>query len=297
VGESVVSGRPTGEQCIKIFVRQKLPADLLHVEQRLPRRFRIADAVVLADVVDLDKPGAPPPFVSEVPDPRKFFSIRRGFVGPPRMGESGSNVITSAGTLGVRVKQAGGSNEYGYFLSCNHVLAAYNEAVLGSAVVQPAPILGGQYPQDVFGRLASFVPLSFGPYTQNVADAAFGAASYRSSSNIVSRIGPVAGTVPMSAIGINTLVRKHGAGTGLTTGRIVAIYAYVKVDYWPLGPAGADTIFSNQIIADCGCAFGDSGSILFDENNLAFGMLFAGSSQYSFFNPLELLLTRCGLDV
>jgi len=82
---------------------------------------------------------------------------------------------------------------------------------------------------------------------------------------------------------LNMEVKKSGRTTGLTFGQITVLDAMVDVQYEP----GRVLSFDHQIITTNMSSPGDSGSLLLDVNNLAVGLLFAGSSTATIYNPIQ----------
>jgi len=88
-------------------------------------------------------------------------------------------------------------------------------------------------------------------------------------------------------------VKKYGRTTGETNGRVYATNVTVDVQY----DSGVAR-FVNQIVVTPGnfSAGGDSGSLIVVNNKRspdhlsAVGLLFAGSSQYTIANPIDLVL-------
>ncbi|WP_046867883.1 hypothetical protein [Microvirga massiliensis] len=287
-------GRQTSEPSIKVFVPVKLPPELLSPAQLIPRQL---NGGIETDVEEMDVPASPPLLVDPPSVPRATAFALAGPIRSLRMGESGGYYLSFAGSLGIWAKTSSAERSFGLFVSCNHVLADFNRAIPGAPVIQPALAQGGAYPRDYKGNVRNFVPLWFGPTLHNFVDAAAAVALTPQRWNEVHGIGLVRGIGNSHSPLVGRSVRKHGAGSGLTTGRIVAQQALVKVDYWAIGPTGRNTLFVNQIIADCPCQFGDSGSILFDEDNIAIGLLFAGSATHSFFAPLDIVSLFLGISL
>ena len=56
--------------------------------------------------------------------------------------------------------------------------------------------------------------------------------------------------------------------------------------------------FVNQIVADIECAYGDSGSLLVDEENRAVGLLFGGTrSGHTWFNPFNAVCEALDIEL
>ena len=79
------------------------------------------------------------------------------------------------------------------------------------------------------------------------------------------------------------IVKKTGRTTNFTTGRITAINATIDVNYGG-GKVGR---FVDQIVTTNMSAGGDSGSLVMTLDNIAVGLLFAGSSVAMIANQIE----------
>jgi len=84
-------------------------------------------------------------------------------------------------------------------------------------------------------------------------------------------------------VAVGTLVKKTGRTTNFTVGRITAINATVGVGY----DAGRVARFVDQMITTNLSAGGDSGSLVTTLDNVAVGLLFAGSSVATIVNYFE----------
>jgi hypothetical protein len=185
-----------------------------------------------------------------------------------------------------------------YFVSCNHVLADFNIAPVGIPVVQPSPLDGGNISTGIIGYLAGYVPLNYGPFYLNRVDAGLGRSAYpQGGTNVIDQIGPVTRLGQVNQLVNFPHVTKIGRTTGTTPGRVVAIHAMVRVNYWGVGAIGDNTIFEDQIVTSLMASFGDSGALLLNNNHEAVGMLFAGSATHSYFNPLYAVLDAFGLEI
>jgi hypothetical protein len=97
-------------------------------------------------------------------------------------------------------------------------------------------------------------------------------------------IGEITGTIEPY---IGMPIRKSGRTTEFTRGEVLLLHGTVNVSY------GGDKIarFEEQIIAGAMSAGGDSGSLgVYEESGLAFGLLYAGSTKSTIFNPIEEVL-------
>ena len=200
------------------------------------------------------------------------------FTRPVPIGVStGNEGECSAGTIGARVKDAGGNGNV-FALSNNHVYALENAAVSNSAVLQP-----GLYdtnctfnPANVIGTLSSFVPIVFSTSANNTVDAAIAASDVL----LLGKSTPSNGygtprSATVSAF-VGQRVKKYGRTTSQTSGQVLGINAIVMVGY------GSGTAqFVDQIIVKSSKAFilpGDSGALLVTaQSNNPVGLIFAGN--------------------
>jgi hypothetical protein len=300
VGEKSSDGRKTGEICVVIMVREKLPEAGLARDMVLPREV----SGVKTDVVQVGDLHA--------------LQARTDRWRPAPGGVSLGHYKITAGTFGAVVRdQASGAR---LILSNNHVLANSNDAAIGDPILQPGPYDGGQLDRDRIAVLERFCPLQFNtaPPTCSIASAvadfsnalaSLVGSKHRLQAHQVNAqaanladcavarpdsdglildeivdIGTVTGTIPAT---LGMLVRKSGRTTGFTTGQINVIDATVSVSYG----TGKTATFDNQLVAGPMSQGGDSGSLLVAANSLqAVGLLFAGSDQSTIFNPIQAVL-------
>jgi hypothetical protein len=175
-----------------------------------------------------------------------------------------------------------------YILSNNHVLANENAASIGDPILQPGPYDGGTNPADLIGNLSRFIPITFEPPTpraqhNNLIDAAIAEAQFHDLDREIYWSGPVRGWRRKGNVPVGTLVKKTGRTTNLTMGRITAINATIDVGYG----GGKIARFKDQFVATGMSAGGDSGSLVTTMDNVAVGLLFAGSSTATIMNPIE----------
>ena len=227
---------------------------------------------------------------------------------PVPIGVSTGHPDITAGTIGCRVKDASGNV---YALSNNHVYANGNNAEIGDNVLQPGPYDGGQDPAHAIGTLSDYVAIDFSGGT-NTVDAAIALTS-----------ADELGTSTPGAIGVNGYgtpsstiasayagqgVQKNGRTTGWTHGEVVTIDSTVDVCYevvqrGPFLRCATEARFVGQIAitsttADAFSAGGDSGSLIVTEiGNNPVGLLFAGGGDFTFANPIGLVLESFEVDV
>jgi hypothetical protein len=175
-----------------------------------------------------------------------------------------------------------------YILSNNHVLANVNAAMVGDPILQPGPFDGGTFPADLIARLSRFIPISLEPPTprilhRNLVDAAVAEGQFHDLDREIYWGGYVRGWRRRANVAVGTTVQKTGRTTNFTTGRITAINATVDVGFG----GGRIGRFQDQIITTNMSAGGDSGSLVVTPDEVAVGLLFAGSSVATIANQIE----------
>ncbi|MCQ4207300.1 MULTISPECIES: S1 family peptidase [Streptomyces] len=219
---------------------------------------------------------------------------------PCPSGFSVGNVAITAGTLGsvvydflpgASVDPPGpglGVPSKFYILSNNHVLADSNRAQLGSAIVQPGRFDNGTDPADRIATLSRFITIQFAPQTpldqqNNVVDCALGEVSFQDATREQYFSGAPRAWRRKANVAVGDLVKKSGRTTNISFGRIIAVDATIDVNYGTAGTAR----FKDQILTTNMSAGGDSGSLVTSLDNVAAGLLFAGSSQVTVVNHIE----------
>ncbi|MFH8486460.1 hypothetical protein [Streptomyces longisporoflavus] len=219
---------------------------------------------------------------------------------PCPSGASVGNVRVTAGTLGSVVYDflpgasvdppgAGlGVPAKFYVLSNNHVLADSNRAQLGSAILQPGVFDGGQDPADRIATLERFITIQFAPQIplerhNNVVDAALGTVDFQDATRETYFSGAPRAWRRKANVAVGDLVKKTGRTTNISFGRIIAVDATIDVNYGTAGTAR----FKDQILTTNISAGGDSGSLVTSLDNVALGLLFAGSSTVTVLNHFE----------
>lgn len=221
---------------------------------------------------------------------------------PLRIGCSIGHYQITAGTLGAFVQdRATGAIQ---ILSNNHVLAAANHGKPGDDILQPGRYDDGSAPKDAVASLTRFVPIDFNGV--NFVDGAVadikGSMAYRA--QLIDSRGTLMGGRTSPFTGPET-VYKIGRTTGLTKGIITAI----EVDNVSVSYDQGSALFDSQLEVQGSdditfAAGGDSGSLVFDENNLAVGVLFGGTLQEGQGNPglvyvnhLDSVLNQLNVDL
>ncbi len=308
IGRNVKGGVQTDELCLSILVADKIAIEGLAPEAVAPSQL----GNVPTDVVQIGQIWS-----TQVPTD-KFR--------PAPGGVSIGHYQISAGTLGCIVRDRTTGDRL--ILSNNHVLANSNDAQVGDPIIQPGGADGGTVANDLIARLERFCMIDFGtdtgsdcgiasayagfgnaiasllgsrhrvtvlranPQAVNVADAAV--ARPINDSDVLDEIlniGVVSGTTE-GVLGMQ--VRKSGRTTGFTTGVITTIEATVSVNYG----SGRVATFENQFVAGPMSEGGDSGSLIVAaDSQQAVGLLFAGSTQSTIFNPIQAVLDCLNVEI
>jgi len=289
---------PQGEGAFAIAVRYRLGVPTA-------RSFVRKLAAEAGDSVDVRRTGRIRTLGAQVRPPvvtaRALGETDR--VRPLRPGVSIAHVDVTAGTLGAFVVKTDGGSDDGarYVLSNYHVLAGSPSAQVGDVVVQPGPADGGRAPQDRVGTLAQVVPLT--PGQPATVDAALALLDDAIETDPTYPVGAVT-TTAVAAGG--EAVAKIGRTTALTQGRVTAIEMDdVVVGY---GEELGALSFDDQIeVEGTGGAFsrgGDSGSLVYREDGVALGLLFAGSETggadgtgLTYCNPVDAVLQALGVTL
>ena len=276
IGVKWKDGQPTGEEAFVVLVSKKIPKEHLSRKDLIPPTLN----GVQTDVLEIGVP--------EIQAIAAEQLDLRTKVRPAIGGVSVSHPKVTAGTLGITVSDRRTVPHRFFVLSNNHVLANSNRAHIGDPILQPGTVDGGRLPTDVLGHLHRFVPVQLEPPLErdlhnNYVDAALAEVNPIDVSPEIAFTGFVTGFLAADEINVGMPVRKVGRTTGYTTGRVTVISATVDVSY------GQGTIarFSDQIITTAMSHSGDSGSLITTFDNLAVGLLFAGSSSATISNPIE----------
>ena len=210
---------------------------------------------------------------------------------PVKMGTSGGSandatrLYCCGGTLGSLVLYDGQL----HILSNNHILARSGSASAGEDTIQPGLIDTACRTTSV-NIVADFIGNRVPLGSANV-DAALSLAR----AGMVDTSGAILDVgVPCSAIQAPTIglaVMKSGRTSGLTTGTIQTVNATVSIQYQKGCGSGKKFVitYTNQIGTTNMSASGDSGSLLVSNDGTPnpVGLLYAGSSSATFYNPAQ----------
>jgi hypothetical protein len=286
------NGKPTGEPALIVLVTHKVEKGQLSTKDLAPPR--LGD--MQTDVLDVGFPFAG----GEAESSGAGIQTLGKRVRPAQGGYSVGHKSITAGTIATCVYDilpsssvsppvhgVGIPTKY-YILSNNHVLANSNAGSLGDAVLQPGPFDGGTDPADRIATLTRFVPITFNPPTplasqNNFVDCAIAEGQFHDLNRLIYWNGPVRGWRRKSTVTVGMLVKKTGRTTNFTTGRITAINATIDVNYG----GGKVARLKDQIVTTNMSAGGDSGSLVLTLDNVAVGLLFAGSSTSMIANQIE----------
>ena len=316
VGVKWTNGEPTGEPALVALVSHKMAREELKDADLVPSQM----AGMQTDVLEIGYP-----FAGQATAQLKTDLIpgNNGMSGGYRISETVEPLDTGVELLAKRIRPAKGGYSVGHFritagtigtcvydilpegsnnppthgigipqryyiLSNNHVLANSNDANLGDSILQPGPFDGGVNPADRIARLSRFIPITFEPAVprnqhQNLVDAAIAEGEFHDLSRETYWIGHIRGWRRRQNVRVGDLVQKTGRTTNYTIGRITAVNATVDVGFG----AGRIARFRDQIITTNMSAGGDSGSLVTSLDNVAVGLLFAGSSVATILNQIE----------
>ncbi len=292
VGVKWKNGEPTGEPALVVLVTHKVDKEQLAASARVPAK--------LADMqTDVLVVGYPIAGGGDQPSPVETQTLAKR-VRPAKGGYSVGHINITAGTLSTCVYDIlpGGTTSppaHGvgippkyYILSNNHVLANVNAGSAGDPILQPGPFDGGTNPADRIAALSRFIPLMLDPPVpraqhHNLVDAAVAEGQFYDLDREIYWSGPVRGWRLKANVPVGALVKKTGRTTNLTTGRITAINATIDVNYG----GGRVGRLMEQIVTTNMSAGGDSGSLVTTLDNVAVGLLFAGSPQAMIANQIE----------
>ena len=316
VGVKWKNGLPTGEPALLALVSHKIARDELREADLVPPMW----AGMQTDVLEIGYPfagQASPQFKTEL------IPGTNGMAGGYRLSETIEPLETGVELLTKRLRPAKGGYSVGHFnitagtiatcvydllpggssnppahgigipsryyiLSNNHVLANSNNANIGDSILQPGPFDGGVDPTDRIARLSRFIPITLDPPVprnqhQNLVDAAIAEGEFQDLNREIYWTGHVRGWRRKQNVTVGTIVQKTGRTTNYTIGRITAVNATVDVGFG----SGRVARFRDQIITTNISAGGDSGSLVLTLDQVAIGLLFAGSSVATIVNQIE----------
>lgn len=314
LGLKTVNGEVTDEPCVKLFVATKVPKAQLPERAQIPKRLS-ARPKFRAGLLDLEE-GGPEDAVTDVeemppqisppyrdPDTEKLQHLMladKKRYRPVSAGHSVSHALGTLGTVTAIVSDRYDDDRHA-ILSCNHVLGQLNYGRTGDPIVQPARNDGGSVAYDLCAHLNRYVPIRFSQTVPNYVDAAIARVWMPPSKlkALVPWIGTIKGVRAGNSLRPGETVYKVGRTSGMTKGTVLATHASVWVDYPPVlnGVTGVYALFKEQIITTGIAGFGDSGSLVFDEQKRAIGMLFGGTSTRTLVNDITIVEKQIGIKL
>ncbi len=264
IGSKVIKGHDTGELCIKVYVRQKLPDKFLlrygKDQVILPEIEGVqTDVVEITSISQSDTVHLPP--------------RRRRKLRPAPSGCSISHyAVNGRGTLGAWVEDKDTGQPL--LLSCWHVIANKGMCMQGDPILQPGRIDGGKVPNDVVAYLERWkdvkilgsdldkckerirMALANGiKIPINFVDAAL--ARPISNDVVTNEVLGISVDRINSAKNVKRgdKVKKSGATTGVTRGIIRDLNVDFFISYPPVGIA----LFKNQILISVRGGYSDFG--------------------------------------
>ena len=308
IGDKRVDGKLTDQQCIRVYVTQKLAPSLIPPQNLIPKEI---------DGIPTDVIKSPPAMIMPAKKRPKAASARAATAAPPdsdpkrmdrqrpiRGGISAAQFEVTAGTIACfcRSTRHGDDPAVIYALSNNHVFANINRAQPGDPIYQQSPMDGG-VAADAVGTLARFVSLQLDGRGANTVDCAL--ARIETGIDIdpaIAVIGKLSGT---AAPAVRMAVRKHGRSSGYTEGMITDTQydAIVGMDHTD---SSVRAVFNNQFRIERTPPFdafgigGDSGSLVLAKDDAkAVGLYFAGppSGVYGIANQIDAVLSELDIEL
>jgi hypothetical protein len=327
----ISQGEATGTQSLTVLVDQKLPESYLRPADRIPATFNDMPTDVLAVGRPMaQQQQAVSRAVQQLPAGRLlqdgFEGVTNGHattspglapyapalapfevgiqaltsrIRPAKGGFSVGHFNITAGTVATCAYDLGVLNPTRfYLLSNNHVLANSNAANPGDPILQPGPFDGGNLATDQIARLSNFIPIRFSPpiapaFHNNLVDAAIAEASFQDIDREIHWLGAPRGWRRRAATLPGEIVKKVGRTTNLQFGQVMGVNATIDVSYG----GGRIARFVDQIVTTNISAGGDSGSLVLTRDNIAVGLLFAGSSQITVVNHVEHVRTLLQIEI
>ena len=276
--------------CIHVLVDYKVASKYLTSNNIIPKTYM----GINTDVIQTSYPHA---LNGNIAISQKFRPLEYGCgISPDRFFDEGS---TLSGTLGCIVTRTYLKifKRY-YILSNNHVLTNLNKFPIGTPVIQPSFMSGGISGFNKIATLSDFIPLQFEDgdiQPINYVDSALALIKNKSLvSSKIRQLGLVKGFNTDENI-IGTNVKKVGFITGLTSGTVLSIGAIQGVTY---NNKTIKALFKNVIVANLIATSGDSGCMVFNDNNEIIGQLFAGTqSGKSYIIPINTILNLLNVQI
>jgi len=208
----------------------------------------------------------------------RFYALSAEVLEPTTSisGERRDEVRPLVGGISVGAQQTGtlGMVTYdGKLLSNAHVIAMDGNEFLeiGTPIIQPGRHDGGTWAHRV-GALEQYIPIEFGLWSTNFADAAIGSidAGIEASPGEQFDEGGNYWIAGWTEVSVGDIVRKSGRTTGVTTGEVVHVNASIRIWYAGIPARFFDVILVRMPFSEAG----DSGSAV-DKDGEFVGLVFA----------------------
>lgn len=270
-GRKIVNGQQTEQAAILVFVTEKHDPDEIR---------RYAADELIPETID----GIPTDVIEVGHIEKQQYTTK---VRPLHPGYSCGHRRVTAGTIGGFFTDGDGDV---VVLSNCHVLANEGEATAGDPIYQPGISDGPRFEQNGFATLKRFTPLKDGGNRHDSAIATIDPAIL--AQRQISHLYPDnRAMVGIARAQVGQSAQKWGRTTGYTTGKVIALDATFTISY-DRGPAK----FVNCMVLSAMSKPGDSGSIIFDDQMYAIGLLFAGSLKVTLASPMETVAAEYGLQ-
>lgn len=284
IGFKWVNGEPTDEPAILVFVEKKYSKSDCYRKQSLEDFIPPSIDGISTDVIEIGKI-----------IPHSYTAKCR----PIQPGFSAGHVNVTAGTIGGFFRDQDGDL---VALSNNHVFADENRCKEGDLIYQPGRADSGAsaIPNPIWNTDTSALPY-FATLkkwsvlaAQNTHDSAIAKVH---ESFIPDMINPVYPHMDMRMAGVRDaaskmMAQKAGRTTGYTTGQVMGVKASFTIGYDTI-----DARFNDCIVFTNMSQPGDSGSIIFDMEMYAIGLLFAGSPKATIASPMQTVMNYYGLTI
>jgi hypothetical protein len=306
VGVKWTDGEPTGEPAVVVLVTHKVAPENLSKADLVPKRIQDMQTDVLAVGQLFAGQGASASDAGIQTLAKRLRPVEGGYSVGHFQITAGTvatcvyDLLPGASTDSANPVHGVGIPSKFYILSNNHVLANVNAAAPGDPILQPGPFDGGVNPADKIAVLTRFVPIQLFPpmplpLQNNLVDCAIAEGPFHDLDREVYWGGYVRGWRRRAQVlqMVGQTIKKTGRTTNFTTGRITAVNATIDVNYG----GGRVGRLKDQIVTTNMSAGGDSGSLVMTLDNVAVGLLFAGSAQATILNQIENVRTLLRVEV
>ncbi|MPQ43611.1 hypothetical protein [Clostridium tarantellae] len=281
LGQKFIKNINTHELCLKIFVEKKEPSNVLLEKDLIPKNF----LGIKLDVMELGEINY---FFNSYDNDtaNNNLAFSPEFLSRIRPIQSGCSISQykkkTWGTLGAIVF----GNKYNtpYILSNYHVMGGSDKQTSVAPILQPAAVFDGVNNFNIIATVTRSIPLE--PISSNLANFVDCAIAkilpYVKYTKNIFNIGEILGT---SIPKLNNKIKKVGARTGYTEGKILAINVISNSTI-----NGNKYYYKDQILVSRMSDSGDSGSVYVNSYNKAIGLGFGGAKNGTFLNPIDLVL-------